>query len=97
MGVEVQPEDVEIYATRQVCQYSNVNLDDLLDSGNNMEGYFEYDAEWEDEDVQGVEYTIQVDGVVGQDFHNKRMNEFTDRVKRLENQIKSMRKESEEE
>ena len=98
MGVEVQPVDVDVYATRQVSQCSWVNLNDVLDSGNNMEDYFEYDADWEDDEVENLEYRIEVNGVVTQDFHDKRMNEFRDRVEKLEKQIvEMMKKDGEEE
>lgn len=87
MGVEVQPVEVDIYATRKVWQYSSVNLDDLLECGYNMEDYFECEAEWDDEDIESTEYKIEVNGVVSQDFHAKRMNELRDRVEKLEKQI----------
>jgi len=98
MGVEIQPVDVDIYATRKVWQYSTINLDQLLECGNNMEDYFEFEAEWDDEDVESTEYKIEVNGVVTQDFHAKRMNELSSRVENLEKKIvEMMKKDGEEE
>jgi len=98
MGVEIQPVDVDIYATRQVSQCSWANLNDVLDSGYNMEDYFECDAEWEDEEVEDGGWKIEVNGVVTQDFHAKRMNELRSRVENLEKKIvEMMKKDGEEE
>ncbi len=90
--VEIETTDIEIYAEKKVYKYSHATLDDVLYSGNSIEGFFDCDADWEeDEGDSEIEYKMEVTGVVTQEFHNHRITALRDRVENLEKTILEMR------
>ena len=87
MGVRVSADQLNLFAERKVIQYSMCQVADLLEYGQTPEDYFE--DNWDDEDEDGIDYYIEVDGVVPQSDFNNMVETYestiADLKKRVEN------------
>ena len=88
MGVRVDADQVNIYAERTVVQYSMCQVADLLEYGQTPEDYFE--DNWDDEDEDGIDYYIEVDGVVPQSDYNRMIEAKTKLIKELKEKLEAV-------
>ena len=96
MSTEVDISDISVQATRVVRQYSYGQLDDILETEQGVEGFFDYHDEWEDDDTEDFEYRVEVEGVVPMDRHKQFVDNLQKRIDRLEGIIEKMKKGEEE-
>ena len=98
MSTQVDISNISVQATRVVRQYSYGQLDDILETGQGVEGFFDYYDEWEDDDTEDFEYTVEVEGVIPMDRHRNFVESLQKRIEKLEDTIKQMesKKEGEE-
>ena len=97
MSTEVDISDISVQATRVVRQYSYGQLDDILETEQGVEGFFDYHDEWEDDDIEDFEYRVEVEGVVPMDRHKQFIDNLQKRIDRLEATIEKMKNKKGEE
>tara|TARA_R100000664_G_C2758294_1_gene147053 strand:+ start:4742 stop:5035 length:294 start_codon:yes stop_codon:yes gene_type:complete len=97
--MRVDPDNLMVYAEKEVIKYSAAPVSELLGSGYDPEEFFDDAGHWDDEDEQSFKWHIEVDGVVSNKHHRDVCDGLKDRIAKLEKMYLELKKsmESEEE
>lgn len=91
MSTKVDISDISVTATRVVRQYSYGQLDDILQTEQGVEGFFDYYDEWEDDDIEDFEYEVEVAGVISASLHSRRQEDQQAEIDRQKKTIEELR------
>jgi uncharacterized protein YdcH (DUF465 family) len=95
MSVQVDPNDISIYAERQVMQYAYVDMDVILHSGYTIDDYLNHECDdWEtDYDCHEVDWKLEVNGVTPNDQVKKMRDTHDAHHKKLWDEINQLKAE----
>ena len=90
MSTRVDISDISVQATRVVRQYTYGQLDDILESEQGVEGFFDYYDEWESDDIEDFEYTVEVAGVINANLHRRQQEDKQAVIDKQKKQIEEL-------
>ena len=94
--MEVDVNDIEIFAQkkRTVWVSGYDTLEQVLNSGYDIDSYFDEYQDWEEDDYddEDFQYQINVSGVISQSQHNNAVERLTEKIDKLQKQVEELLK-----